>query len=77
MCLPTNNDQSDAPASGARSMLGMGALMLIACLAGPVIVGAVGSLGVGVLVGAGGAIFAFALCALVPAAALARRRRGG
>ena len=58
MCLPTKTDQSDSPGSPARSMLGIGALMLLACLAGPALAGAIGALGVGVLVGAGGAIFA-------------------
>jgi hypothetical protein len=47
-------------------------MMLLACLAGPVIVGA---LGVAVLVGVGGAGSAIALCAAVPVATLAWRRR--
>jgi hypothetical protein len=36
MCLPTKTDEpSPAPAgSGARSLLGMGGLMLLACLGG-------------------------------------------
>ena len=39
MCLPVKSDQSsDTP---ARSIVGLGALMLVACLAGPAIVGAV------------------------------------
>ena len=78
MCLPTKTDQpSSSPAApGTRSMLGMGALMLLACLGGPALVGALGGLGVGVLVGAGGAVFrALALCAAVPAVAVAWRRR--
>jgi hypothetical protein len=37
MCLPGKSDQS----SSARSFVGLGALMLAACLAGPAIVGAV------------------------------------
>jgi hypothetical protein len=49
--------------------------MLLACLAGPVIAGAVDALGIGVLVGAGGAVFALAVCAAVPAATVAWRRR--
>jgi hypothetical protein len=75
MCLPSKTDQPDAPAFGARSIVGMGALMLVACLAGPALVGAIGALGVGVLVGAGGAIAALAMCAIVPAIAVALRRR--
>jgi hypothetical protein len=71
MCLPTRTDSSDPPSRDARSILGMGALMLIACLAGPVIAGAIGGLGLGVLVAAGGGLFAIALCA-----ELSRRRRG-
>jgi hypothetical protein len=73
MCLPTENESPVS--SGARSIIGLGALMLIACLAGPLIVGAVGALGVGILVGAGGAFAAPALCAAVPALAVAARRR--
>ena len=72
MCLP---NQNDSRSSGTRSILGLGALMLVACLAGPVLVGAVGALGVGVLVGAGSAIAALALCAAIPALAAAGRRR--
>jgi hypothetical protein len=76
MCLPTKSDQpSSSPASGAGSILGIGGLMLLACLGGPVLAGALGGLGAGVLLGAGGALFALALCAAVPAAALAWRRR--
>ena len=56
-------------------MFGLGALMLLACLAGPALAGAIGGLGVGVLLGAGGAVRALALCAAVPAVAVARRRR--
>jgi hypothetical protein len=76
MCLPAKTDQpSSTPGSGARSMLGIGGLMLLACLGGPALVGALGGLGAGVLIGAGGAVFALALCAAVPAVALAWRRR--
>ena len=76
MCLPTKNDQSSmSPASGAFSILGIGGLMLLACLAGPLLVGAVGGIGARVLLGAGGAIFALALCAAVPALVVAVRRR--
>lgn len=56
-------------------MLGIGGLMLLACLGGPALAGALGGLGAGVLLGAGGAVFALALCAAVPAVALASRRR--
>jgi len=75
MCLPTKTDQSDSSAPGARSMLGIGAMMLLACLAGPALVGAIGGLGVGVLLGAGGAIAALAVCAAVPTIAIVLRRR--
>ena len=77
MCLPTKTDQpSSSPAgSGTRSLLGMGALMLLACLGGPALVGALGGLGAGVLLGAGGVVLAFALCAAVPAVAVVWRRR--
>lgn len=76
MCLPVKNDQSDSSAPGTRSIVGLGALMLMACLAGPALVSAIGALGVGVLVGAGGAVFMLALCAVVPAIAIVLRRRG-
>jgi hypothetical protein len=56
-------------------MLGIGGLMLLACLAGPALVGALGGLGAGVVLGAGGAVLALALCVAVPAVALAWRRR--
>ncbi|WP_028066000.1 hypothetical protein [Solirubrobacter soli] len=75
MCLPTKTDQSDSSGSPARSMLGMGALMLLGCLGGPALAGAIGGLGVGVLLGAGGVVFALVLCAAVPAALGALRRR--
>jgi hypothetical protein len=46
MCLPVKkSDQRDAAAgSQTRSIFGLGVLMLVACLAGPTIAGAVGSL---------------------------------
>jgi hypothetical protein len=72
MCLPTNTEIS---ASGFRSTLGLGALMLVACLAGPVLAGVIGALGVGVLLGVGGAVVPLALCAVVPTVAIAARRR--
>lgn len=76
MCLPTKPDQpSSSAASGAPSILGIGGLMLLACLAGPLLAGALGGLGAGVLLGAGGVLFALALCAAVPAIVLAVRRR--
>ena len=76
MCLPSKTDQpSSSPGSGARSMLGMGGLMVLACLGGPALVGALGGLGAGVLIGTGGAVFALLLCAAVPAVAVAWRRR--
>jgi hypothetical protein len=76
MCLPTKTDQSpSSPAAGAGSILGIGGLMLLACVAGPVVAGVLGGLGAGLLLGAGGVIFALALCAAVPAIVLALRRR--
>jgi hypothetical protein len=76
MCLPSKGgQQSSSPGSGTRSMLGIGGLMLLACLGGPALVGALGGLGAGALLGAGGAVFALALCAVVPAVAVAWRRR--
>ena len=76
MCLPVRSDKSPSTTSnGARSILGIGAVMLIACLAGPLLSGAAGALGAGLLVGVGGAVFAIALCLLAPAAMLAWRRR--
>ena len=76
MCLPAKSDKSSSTsATGTKSVLGIGAVMLIACLAGPLLSGAAGALGAGLLVGAGGAIFAIALCMLAPAAVLAWRRR--
>ena len=76
MCVPNKPSESQASSgSQTRSMLGLGALMLVACLAGPIVASAVGALGIGLLAGAGGAILAIALCFAVPAAAVARRRR--
>jgi hypothetical protein len=70
MCLPAKSDQSQAmTATGTRPVLGLGAVMLLACLAGPLPSGA------GLLVGAGGAAFAVAPCIAAPAAILAWRRR--
>ena len=75
MCLSVKSDKSpSATANGAGTVLGIGAVMLIACLAGPLLSGAAGALGAGLLVGAGGAVFAIALCVLAPAAVLAWRR---
>jgi len=72
MCLPTKTDKpSSSP--GSRSILGMGAVTLLACLGGPALVGAIGGR---LLFGAGGMIFALALCAAVPAVVVALRRRG-
>ncbi len=77
MCLPTKTDQPSSPpaGSGTRSLLGMGGLMLLACLGGPALVGALAGLGAGVLLGAGGVVVALALCAAVPAFAVVWRRR--
>jgi hypothetical protein len=76
MCLPTEGDQpSSSAGSGTRSMFGMGGLMLLACVGGPALVGALGAFGAGALLGAGGVAFALALCAAVPAIAVAWRRR--
>ena len=75
MCLPIKPDQPDSSGSPARSMLGMGALMLLACLGGPALAGTIGGLGAGVLLGAGGVILALGLCAAVPAVLVTLRRR--
>ena len=76
MCLPAKSDQSQSmTATGTRSVLGLGAVMLLACLAGPLLSGAAGALGAGLLGGAGGAAFAVALCLAAPAAILAWRRK--
>jgi hypothetical protein len=76
MCLPTKTDKPPtSTGSASRSIFSMGALMLFACLGGPALAGAIGGLGVGVLLGAGGAIFALALCALVPVLFVGLRRR--
>ena len=72
MCLPAKSDQSQSTtATGTRSVLGIGAVMLL----GPLLSGAAGALGAGLLVGAGGAAFAVALCFAAPATILAWRRR--
>jgi hypothetical protein len=74
MCPPTKSDQPTASSpSETRSFLGLGALMLVACLAAPLVAGAIGSLGLGVLAGAAGVALAVGLCAAVPALALAWR----
>jgi hypothetical protein len=76
MCLPPKSDQpSSSPGSEARSIAGLGALMLLACIGGPVLAGAIGALGFAIILGAGGVVFALALCAVVAAAALAWRQR--
>jgi hypothetical protein len=77
MCLPAKTDQPSSPpaGAGARSTLGVGGLMLLACLGGPALAGVLGGLGAGVLLGAGGVVFALALCAAVPAVVVAWRRR--
>jgi hypothetical protein len=77
MCLPVKSDQpsSSSTSPPTRSIVGLSALMLLACVAGPAIAGVIGSLGFGLLVGAGGVVFALALCAAIPAGALQWRRR--
>jgi hypothetical protein len=76
MCLPTETNRSSSPhRAEGRSVLGIGGLMLLACLGAPVLTGVLGGLGAGVLVGAGGAVLALALCAAVPAVVAAWRRR--
>jgi hypothetical protein len=75
MCLPAKPDQPSASSSQTRPIIGLGALVLLACLGGPAIAGALGALGLGVLVGATGIVFAIGLCVAVPAATLAWRRR--
>src|SRR4051812_42167257 len=75
MCLPIKIEPTDSPGPPARSILGIGALMMLACLAGPALAGAIGALGAGVLLGAGGVIFALAACAAVPTVAIIFRRR--
>jgi hypothetical protein len=56
-------------------MLGLGAVMLLACLGGPAPPGAIGGLGVGVMVGPGGVVCPLALCAAVPAVMVVLRLR--
>ena len=76
MCLPTKTDRSSSSAaSGAGSILGVGGLMLLACLGGPVLAGALSGLGAGILLGAGGVVFALAQCAAVSAVVVAMPRR--
>lgn len=72
MCLPSEPEKQSS-SSASRSIVGLGVLMVFACLGAPVIVGALGALGLGVLAGAGGAIAALVLCAAVPAVAAHRR----
>lgn len=76
MCVPTNTESSSStnPDTGVRTMLGLGGLMMLACIAGPALLGAIGGLGAGVLLG-GGTVAALALRAGVPAAAFLARRR--
>ena len=57
MCLPTKSDTS-SNATSARSVMGLGALLLLACLGGPV---------------HAGALVALSLCLAPPAAAVAWR----
>ena len=76
MCLPTRTDKTQTTAStGGRAIFGLGAVMLLACIAGPLLGGAAAALGVGLLAGVGGAVFALALCIGAPAALVAWRRR--
>ena len=73
MCIPPKTDGGE---TSTRSILTLGTLMLVACLAGPLLVSVIGGLGAGVLIGAGGAFAAIALCVAVPGvlAMLSRRR---
>ena len=73
--MPAQQVRSAVLIYGTGSILGFGGLMLLACLAGPALAGAVGGLGAGVLLGAGGVIFTLALCAAVPAVLIGVRRR--
>ena len=75
--VPAQQDRPALLEPGLRDTLdiGVGGLMLLACLGGPALAGAIGALGVGLFVGAGGAIFALASCAAVPAVMAALRRR--
>jgi hypothetical protein len=76
MCLPPKTEESSSsPAAGAGSILGIGGLMLLACVGAPMLVGALGGLGAGILLGAGGAVVGLALCAAVPAVVVGMRRR--
>ena len=63
MCIPPKTDGGE---TSTRSILALGTLMLLACLAGPALVSVVGGLGAGLLIGAGGAVAAVALCVIVP-----------
>ena len=76
MCLPPKPEQDSASTtSSTRSIFGLGAVMVVACVGAPVIVSGLGALGLGMPVGAGGAAAALVLCAAVPAVVLAMRRR--
>jgi hypothetical protein len=75
MCLPAKSqDPSSCPSQG-RSIAGVGALTVLASLGGPAIASGLGALDLSVLVGAGAAIAALALCAALAAATVAWRRR--
>jgi hypothetical protein len=66
MCLPPKPDQPTSTSAGeTRAIVGIGALMIMACLAGPALAAL-----------AGGAILALALCFAVPSVGLLWRRRG-
>jgi hypothetical protein len=76
MCQPNETDQKPSPGGpSSRSIVGMGGAMMLACLAGPALAGAIGGLGVGVLLGAGGALLAVVLCASAPLVFVGLRRR--
>ena len=70
MCLPPKPSHRLSSAAESRAIVGIGALMLRACPAGPI-----GALGVGALAGVGGTILAAGLCFAVPTVTLAWRRR--
>ena len=77
MCLPVKSDQPSVVVDVAADAFDRRPRRADAArLSGrPAIAGVVGSLGFGILVGAGGVVFALALCAAIPAGALAWRRR--
>ena len=75
MCLPTKTDQpSSSSRLRRRSILGHRRADAARLPRRPVLAGALGGLGAGVLLGAGGVMFALALCAAVPAVVVALRR---